>query len=185
MSTRYAQTPSYDTTLTLTPSRLAAKTAAVEINPATHLPYKFKVGSWAIPPFVTVPELVQHLIFLACLHRLQQDVRECPTPDEVQVPGDVKWAAFCTRAARRFEEWASSTRMAVFGRMLNGRAPTPQEVDGMLEGVDIDVLMVWHTYLLNPGAYDEDMDREGRYSEGKFRGFRALGPFPLAQVVCH
>lgn len=131
------------------------------VNPETHLPHAFRVGSKEVSPVVTIHELVHHLTFLACLHRLQQDVRECPTPEGAgdQLSGDVKWAAFCARAALRFEEWA----------LRKGRPPKTD-----LDGVDIDVLMVWHTYMLNPTDFEGDRWR---------LNFKLPSAFPLAEVA--
>lgn len=149
-----ASAPSYSSSLlTQTPSEKAA------VNPKTHLPAAFRVGNRETKPLVTVPELVQHLTFLACLHRLQQDVRECPTPDGTQLSGDIKWAAFCERAALRFEEWAKNQRSSL-------------RVD--LDGVDIDVLMVWHTYMLNPTDFEGDRWR---------LAFKIPDAFPLEEIV--
>jgi hypothetical protein len=60
------------------------------------------------------------------------------------------------------------------------------EIDAVLDGVNIDILMVWHTYCLNPSAYEEDTDRLGRIGTpfpSPLRGLNALGAFPLTQIV--
>ncbi|RSH86463.1 uncharacterized protein EHS24_004719 [Apiotrichum porosum] len=165
------------------------------VDPVTQLPTTFRVGTHYIPPLVTVPELVNHLVFLACLNRLQQDVRECPTPsdsegkdapEDKQVPEDVKWGAFCERASHRFQQWATSEPMKalydqIMTRPAGERYATRPEIQAVLSYADIDVLMAWHTYMLNPGAYEQDMEREGG-AEGKLRGLRALGAFPLSWI---
>lgn len=131
----------------------------VPVNPETHLPATFRIGTVNTAPLVTVPELVQHLTFLACLHRLQQDVRECPTPEGTPLSGDIKWAAFCERAALRFQDWALRQRSTLRFK---------------LDGVDIDILMVWHTYMLNPTDFEGDRWRVA---------FKLPDAFPLADVV--
>jgi hypothetical protein len=166
--------PSYDTTLTLTPSL-----PQNPVDPLTHLPESFAIGGAQVPPLVTVPELVQHLTFLACLHRLQQDVREYRTRGVNPLSGDIKWAAFCVRAAHRFEAWATSPDVIRQAELVkkNRARYLPQAMNN----VDIDIFMVWHTYLLNPAAYDEDMDREGL--QGSLRALRMFGAFPLELIV--
>ncbi|KAG8896555.1 hypothetical protein FRC01_011726, partial [Tulasnella sp. 417] len=86
---------------------------------------------------------------------------------------DERWAVFLQRAVYRFEQWAV--------RMIGGegqeevvgdapRALTPNEMP------PLDVIMVWHTYMLNPRAYYEDCLR-------KLPGLLQIGSFPLMQLA--
>lgn len=143
----------------------------VDVDPATLLPPSFRVGKQAIKPLVNVRELVDHLTFLACLDRLQAAVRETPTPGadaEHQIPGDVKWAAFCERASHRFQAWAKTICTLQAASQINE----------LLATVEIDVLMAWHTYMLNPGAYEQDLERLTQ-----LKRLKTLGPFPLSTIV--
>lgn len=159
------------------------------VDPSTHLPPTFRIGTKYATPFVSIPNVVDHLTFLSCLHRLQEDVRYAggdePEDTEIELSPEVRWAAFCTRAGVRFDEWASSPALLNMTDMLfaqGGEVFDEAMVDSIIAGVDIDVLMAWHSYFLNPRAYEEDMMREGgRF--GYLRGINALGPFPLNLIV--
>lgn len=162
---------------------------ATELDPKTLLPTTFRIGRNYVPPVVAVPELVDHLTFLACLDNVQRIVRQTPTPKrsaEEQIPEDIKWAAFCERASHRFQAWASNDLLT----SLHDSLITPKghlfasqaQVASVLETADIDVLMAWHTYMLNPGAYEGDMERLGDVN-GPLRGLTSLGSFPLSLIV--
>ncbi|KAL1407994.1 hypothetical protein Q8F55_004791 [Vanrija albida] len=178
--------------------------AAPPVDPTTLLPPTFRVGKSYIKPLVTVPELVNHLKFLACLHRLQEDVRECPTPcdqdfsregpADAQVPDEVKWTAFCVRAAHRFQAWAEGPAVSrVRDKLAAAQAthgavrPNRGDLVSVLAEADIDILMAWHTYLLNPRAYHDDLELLGGFKPpgiwGPFAGLKALGAFPL-DIIC-
>ena len=87
-----------------------------------------------------------------------------------------RWAVYITRAVDRFDAWVSAAVPAI-------SKPTMAEIErdgatdqitkpsyvktamppiGLLNMPPIDVLMVWHAYMLNPRAYLEDCVRLGR-----------------------
>ncbi|KIK65181.1 hypothetical protein GYMLUDRAFT_56605 [Collybiopsis luxurians FD-317 M1] len=149
----------------------------IEIDSQTLLPSTFQIGDKVVTPFVTIPEIVNHLKVLACLRKLQEDVRNCSAPSNHRPLGkdselhpDTKWWGFCTRAAHRFEELATSSAFQSFRG--------PADVDVALCIMDIDTLMIWHGYMLNPRWYKEDLEREGL-----LEGLKALGKFPLEAIV--
>lgn len=181
--------PAYSSRISL--SRFSSKDekkvseSSPQINPETHLPATFRVGTQFIQPLVAVPDLVDHLTFLACLDKLQRVVRETPTPDaepDKQIPGDIKWAAFCDRASQRFRAWATSEAVVSVRGTIQMKDGSMQasvsQIEAVLATVDIDILMAWHTYMLNPGAYEQDLDRLSQLC-----GLKALGPFPLSMIV--
>ncbi|BEI84052.1 hypothetical protein CcaverHIS002_0406560 [Cutaneotrichosporon cavernicola] len=188
-----------------------------QVDPVTHLPTTFRIGTKYTQPFVTIPEVIDHLTFLACLHCLQEDVRDAhfyrnnvhiPTrkqwpresydcsddeEDDLLIDGDVKWTAFCLRAAARFDRWATSDSLLTLADSIlrSGRPLVDREgrtflsdaqMESVIASVDIDVLMAWHTYMLNPSVYADDMVRAGG-ERGKLRGLKALGAFPLRIIV--
>lgn len=195
-----------------------------QIDPVTHLPATFRINSSYTPPFATIPQIIDHLTFLACLHCLQEDVRDAPFQrddipprqpaykprprngsfvdsdsddddyfDDGLIDGDVKWTAFCLRAAARFDLWATSDSLtALADQVLSSGRPlvdrkgntflSEYQLESVLASVDIDILMAWHTYMLNPSVYADDMERAGG-ERGKLRGLKALGHFPLSLIV--
>ena len=87
-----------------------------------------------------------------------------------------RWAVYITRAVDRFHAWISAavpaSPMPTMAEMerdgRNGQITNPDYVKtamppiGALNMPPLDVLMVWHAYMLNPRAYLEDCIRLGR-----------------------
>ncbi|GMK53869.1 hypothetical protein CspeluHIS016_0104550 [Cutaneotrichosporon spelunceum] len=199
----------------LTPLRMRGDTTSplAQVDPVTHLPSTFRIDTKYTKPIVTIPEIIDHLTFLACLHCLQEDVRDAPfyrdnvkgnhpggpscfadeEEDDFLIDADVKWTAFCLRAAVRFDRWATSDfLLALADQTLRSGRPlvdktgktflSEAQMESVIAGVDIDVLMAWHTYMLNPSVYADDMVRAGG-ERGKLRGLKVLGSFPLHIIV--
>lgn len=96
-------------------------------------PTKFSIGLRTTAPLITVPELQAHLRLLGAFDLLRHQVRRpAARPDGT-------WAVFLTRSVHRFKVWS--------------RAIIPSSYTSI---PPLDVLMVWHAYLLNPRAYHED-----------------------------
>ncbi|TKA29017.1 hypothetical protein B0A50_03429 [Salinomyces thailandicus] len=83
-----------------------------------------------------------------------------------------RWAVYTARAVARFSVWihnvVPSQRMislvamekeGLTGHLCERQQPLEFHVDNM---PPVDVLMVWHAYMLNPRAYLEDCLRNGR-----------------------
>lgn len=87
-----------------------------------------------------------------------------------------RWAVYITRAVDRFHAWISAvvpadplpTADEIERDGKNDRLTNPSYVKrpmtpiGALNMPPLDVLMVWHSYMLNPRAYLEDCIRLGR-----------------------
>lgn len=147
-----------------------AYAAAPPIDETTLLPVTFKVGNLNVQPFVTVPEMKQHLRLLAAFDALQHQVRTTQESAGDVLDADTRWAVFCTRAEKNFEAWVeelSSTRDAEAG-LLSERDALP----------GLDVVMIWHAYMLNPRRYYEDCLRDPRLER-----LGQLGAFPLNLFV--
>lgn len=95
----------------------------------TTLPDSFPIGRRSTTPLVTVEDLQAHLRVLGAFHALRLQVREAGASDP-----DGAWAVFLARAVHRFHKWVVSVR--------------PQHGGGFAPMPPIDVLMVWHSYLL-------------------------------------
>ena len=90
--------------------------------------------------------------------------------------GEKRWAVYITRAVDRFHSWITAAvpamplpTMAELERDgLNDRLTDPGYVKTAMPPIGppnmppLDVLMVWHAYMLNPRAYLEDCVRLGR-----------------------
>lgn len=141
--------------------------APPRIDERTLLPASFRVEPFDVAPFVTVPEMKLHLRLLAAFDLLQQKVRTTPETQGDILDGDTRWAVFCVRAKHEFQRWVSQLRTRRDRGKLRG-----EELPGL------EVMMVWHAYMLNPRRYYEDCQRDpGMDSVAR------LGAFPLELVV--
>nr|GAT45567.1 predicted protein [Mycena chlorophos] len=125
----------------------------------------FHVGGKETRPFVTVDQLKDHLALLHAFADLRARVEDTSAEDlgiEYFPPESEKerrWSVFVGFAVERFERWCL--------------ALTAKETESGIAAIlpPLDVLMVWHTYLLNPGWYAEDCLRikalHGLWDAGK------------------
>lgn len=142
-----------------------------------------------IPGFPQTEECIAHLKVLECFYRLRQAVGSCDglfgikdgtvsaSSDGLHAKlAEKRWACFVQKAVDRFEIWwrditpdarmADRTYLETAGRQ--GQLVNPKFARGqsiVLERTSlppVDVLMVWHAYMLNPRAYLEDCLRYGR-----------------------
>lgn len=121
------------------------------INSATLLPYTFKVGAKDVAPFITVPEMMLHLRLLGAFDRLQHLVRTTSESGGDVLDGDTRWSVFCTRAEKRFEQWVEQLGMT-----------SVAQLDAANAWPSLDVVMIWHSYVLNPRKFYEDTQRDMR-----------------------
>jgi len=103
----------------------------------TELPTTFPIGEHEVPPLVNVTDLQAHLRLLGAFDRLKYTVQH---PEDGPPPGMQRehlWILFLNMAVQRFEAFMSATwpNNAV---VASTEATMPP----------LDVLMVWHTYLL-------------------------------------
>ncbi|KAL3466081.1 hypothetical protein BJX64DRAFT_285012 [Aspergillus heterothallicus] len=101
------------------------------------------------------------------------------------------WQVFVSRAVERFTVWWKTRRAD--GMMGRGRVTVtvsglkrfevdPENGEALGMGIErealppLDVLMVWHTFMLNPRAYLEDCLRSGKMNLW-------ATPFPLRQIA--
>jgi len=100
----------------------------------TSLPDTFPIGGKQISPVVSVSELRDHLRILGSFAKLPDSVKAATSGDKTDA--DNAWALFLSRAVYRFHRWVISVR------------PTPEGTLPQNFMPPIDVLMVWHSYLL-------------------------------------
>lgn len=127
------------------------------------LPQHFTVGGRTVEPVVSVEELIDHLRLLDAFSLLKAAVDQANQdgPYDADLDGDAAWTVFLCRAVHRFERWITGS-------------PGPTRESGALP--PLDVLMVWHSYMLNPLTYKEDAWRV-------LPQLSRLGAFPLAAVA--
>ena len=109
------------------------------------LPPTFRVGYEHVLPLVTITETQAHLRLLAAFAKLKKEVRDAHTPtkgssieENVIYPRDPDraWVIFVNRAVYRFDKFMSGKWSTDF----------PQWSEEVI--LPLDVVMVWHTYLL-------------------------------------
>ncbi|EPT03014.1 hypothetical protein FOMPIDRAFT_1159610 [Fomitopsis schrenkii] len=100
---------------------------------------------------VGVESIKAHLRLLATFKRLRQRVESSPSeslPDVAQfLDGPQRWAWFVGLAVERFQRWLKHVKWTEFATWVVNDIPP------------LDVLMMWHSYMLNPIWYAEDCDR--------------------------
>jgi hypothetical protein len=103
----------------------------------TELPAAFPIGKHEVPPLVNVTDLQAHLRLLGAFDRLKYLVQHPAEGLPSGVQREHLWVLFLNRAVHRFETFMSATwpnNVVV----ASTEATMPP----------LDVLMVWHTYLL-------------------------------------
>ncbi|KAG8982677.1 hypothetical protein FRB90_006634, partial [Tulasnella sp. 427] len=158
-----------------------ASTLPITFVPAAGIddkvPNHFKINDKYLKVQVMPSDLQAHLVLLGAFHRLREEVRTVKgVKADIPMEPDDRYAVFLQRAVYRFEQWAT--------RMIGGvdddedsasHEPSRRSL-GPNEVPPLDVIMVWHTYMLNPRAYFEDCLR-------KLPGLLRVGSFPLIQLA--
>ena len=103
----------------------------------TELPATFAIGKHKVPPLVNVADLQAHLRLLGAFDRLKYTVQHPADGLPPDMQSEHLWLLFLNRAVRRFEIFMSAAwpRNVVVASTESTMPP-------------LDVLMVWHTYLL-------------------------------------
>ncbi|KIM42763.1 hypothetical protein M413DRAFT_123346 [Hebeloma cylindrosporum] len=111
-------------------------------------PSKFTIGSSTTEPLVRIVEVKGHLALLHAFSELknQVDALEVPVP-HVPADNEKKWAWFVALAVEQFDVWCQGLKPGDKSKSMKVVLPP------------IDVLMVWHAYMLNPRWYAEDCMR--------------------------
>ncbi|KAG6908090.1 hypothetical protein DXG01_006181 [Tephrocybe rancida] len=117
------------------------------------LPHSFKIRKKRTDaPFVTSAQLKGHLALLDAFTQLRAKIEGHKVGNwssDWHIPNDKdrRWVWFVAFAVERFEVWAKSLTLEDASRPALEFLPP------------LDVLMVWHTYMLNPRWYAEDCTR--------------------------
>ncbi|CAL1714287.1 unnamed protein product [Somion occarium] len=123
--------------------------------PSYSAPKSYKIGSHTLgSPLVDVDQLKAHLALLHAFKLLRTDIQS-KSAEELKLPRVVnlldenkRWAWFVGLAVERFQRWVKTVKYT-------------SEISEWIEQElpPLDVLMVWHAYLLNPIWYHEDCKR--------------------------
>ncbi|KAF9459225.1 hypothetical protein BDZ94DRAFT_1055303 [Collybia nuda] len=117
-------------------------------------PSTFQIGSKHTGgSLVSTKQLRGHLALLRAFAQLREQVdklHERPGAILSRIPKGIgkRWAWFSGLAVERFTAWCLAISLDDICEKL---------VEDMLP--PLDVMMVWHTYMLNPGWYTEDLQR--------------------------
>lgn len=112
--------------------------------PTETQPSAAKSNALHIDRLPTVSECTTHLQLLDAFVHLKEAVDHRGREEEGLLGGQA-WVLFCRAAAAKFLEWSRT----VDGDATDGIAlPTPP----------LDVLLVWHAFMLNPSAYKRYAD---------------------------
>ncbi|KAF8215340.1 hypothetical protein K438DRAFT_1749388 [Mycena galopus ATCC 62051] len=124
------------------PPNIRAKVDKPAAPLAYAFPDTFTIGNRRTKPFVNASQIEDHLALLYAFTELKISVEGMAAAEIPHLPSDNerRWAWF--------EMWC---------KVLQPSAHSEQAITTMLP--PIDVLMVWHAYLLNPGWYAEDGER--------------------------
>ncbi|KAK0499368.1 hypothetical protein EDD18DRAFT_1460302 [Armillaria luteobubalina] len=115
--------------------------------PSYELPYPLLIGRRAIQtPFVNISQLKGHLCLLKHFASLKKEVERMDCSVYGDAPKDKKrrWSWFIGLAVERFERWCKELTNDDKINFADQCLPP------------IDIIMVWHAYLLNPARYSED-----------------------------
>ncbi|KAG8971606.1 hypothetical protein FRC05_010952 [Tulasnella sp. 425] len=173
--------PAYENSTASAPSSTFVPSAGIDEKVPNH----FKINGQYVKTQVKPSDLQSHLTLLGAFHRLREEVRTINhVKADIPMKPDDRYAVFLQRAVYRFEQWA--VRMMGPGEEGEDGTPTSDQPGrlGETEVPPLDVIMVWHTYMLNPRTYYEDCLR-------KLPGLLKIGSvarlspssFPLMQLA--
>ncbi|KDQ51291.1 hypothetical protein JAAARDRAFT_73757 [Jaapia argillacea MUCL 33604] len=162
--TRYDPTRRPHLNLGSTPSRISiSSTTSLSTEPpepeppsyyASTFPGSYNIGSKRTGRLLVLTDhLSLHLRLMGHFWELRRKVEEGRgwNPNPLLSDGRARWAWFVHLAVERFSRWVCSLTEQ------SGAKPIDLWVEEELP--PIDVLMVWHSYLLNPARYAEDIVR--------------------------
>ncbi|RXW12207.1 hypothetical protein EST38_g13647 [Candolleomyces aberdarensis] len=118
--------------------------------PQYTFPTRFKIGGvFTDGLLVNIDQIKGHLTLLNAFSNLKTEVEGLGSDSIHDMPEDPekRWAWFVGLAAERFDVWARCLQSKDALQPLEDTLPP------------LDVLMVWHSYMLNPRWYTEDSQR--------------------------
>ena len=115
--------------------------------------------------------ITAHILFMRAVHKLQTSVQPGGIPrryeDGAPQPSE-QTLAFLRNAVVRFKTWVA--------KLSSGPSKAQGCAVDVLEIPPLDVLMVWHAYMLSPVTYEKDSSAS--------TGLQLLTRMPLEKIVC-
>ncbi|OCF61311.1 hypothetical protein L486_00959 [Kwoniella mangroviensis CBS 10435] len=118
----------------------------------TGLPAIINIGHVDYKPLVSLQETRDHLTFLSALSSLRDSL---PSSD------DTAFSSLCKESAKAYTNWAQHT--------LISRPFTASDLPSL------EILVAWHSHLLNPTIYDQEI-------AGAYRALEGVD-FPLSEIA--
>ncbi|KAG6849697.1 hypothetical protein H0H93_006205 [Arthromyces matolae] len=124
-----------------------------EAPPHYAFPEKFEIGSLrTTAPLVTTKQVKNHLTLLNAFANLRNQVNNIRVDAQQAIPFppldiEKRWCWFVAMAVERFSIWCGTLKGDDSRRSAAELLPP------------LDVIMVWHAYMLNPRWYAEDCTR--------------------------
>ncbi len=115
-----------------------------------------------------------HILLMRAIHKLQTCVQPGGIPrreDDGSPQPSEKTVAFIRNAVVRFAAWVAGLHASA-QKHHDRHEPTVDQMDVP----PLDVLMVWHAYMLSPVTYEKD-SLSGT-------GLQLLSHMPLDKIVC-
>lgn len=122
-----------------------------------HLRPTYTVGRKKTPALITVVDLKAHLTLLRAFRNLRDDVTSRARKAGV-VPPEEAWRWYVLKAIWRFELWLAKVVKARYA----AQGEPAREGENGNEIPPVDVILVWHTYLLVRNIITL---RSGQYSD--------------------
>ncbi|KAG8928249.1 hypothetical protein FRC02_007188 [Tulasnella sp. 418] len=123
----------------------------------------FRIGNHSVASLVNTNDLIAHLRVLSAFHGLKAQVQQ--NAAHRGLDPNRSWVQYIEHAVERFHNWACR---------LSDREMSALQSEPL--NIDLGILMVWHTYLLNPHTYLRD-------SLIIYPALTKLGAFPLTRVT--
>lgn len=119
-------------------------------------------------PSVSIENIHDHIRLMRAIHKLQEKIQPGGTPFDPTSGAPLPSASmtrFLHSAVQRFDAWIDAKQK------VEPSAPFSQE-----DIPPLDVLMIWHAYMLSPDAYYAD-------AQGNIPILRKLGGMPWDTLV--
>lgn len=122
-------------------------------------------------PSIPTQDIHSHIRLMRAIHQLQVNIQPGAVPFDSQsgapLPSDAM-ILFLDRAVQRFGVWVNAQQ-----DVNPGTSPFSLSQERV---PPLDVLMIWHAYMLSPVAYNED-------AQANVPGLGKLGAMPWNELV--
>lgn len=129
---------------------IASRPGSSSHTPSVSRP-SFSIGRKQTPALITTTDLKAHLVLLRAFYELREQIRlrasKSSATAENRLSFEQEWRVFLFRAVWRFELWLKHVVNRTPADYSQQYGPSPRWSDPR-KIPPIDVLMVWHSYLL-------------------------------------